>query len=125
MDTVIPLRTDKQAQRAAESISRALGEEGLHECVIRPVKKHRTSDQNSMYHALVNQVSDQTGHSHTAMHEYFKSEFLGYQNFEVNGRILSRPRSTTGLTTKEFSDYVEQVMAWCAEQFSITLNGES
>jgi len=112
----IPLRDNRYAQRAAKEIDRALGEEVLHEVLIRPFRKNRTIEQNALYHSILKDIAEQTGNTHGALHEFFKMEFLGIQTFTVNDKIMSRPRSTTGLTTKEFGSYIEQLHAWCADQ---------
>ena len=82
--------------------------------VFTPPRNARSLDQNALYHAICSEVSSTTGYNNRAVHEFFKAEFLGIETFTVKDTIISRPRSTTGLTVGAFNEYLEQVKEWCA-----------
>jgi hypothetical protein len=51
-------------------------------------------------------------HSAETFHIYYKSRFLGCDDFSLpNGKTLSIPRSTANLDVAEFSAYMDQVEA--------------
>jgi hypothetical protein len=44
-----------------------------------------------------------------------KRHFLKSEAVEIAGEVIFLPPSTKKLTKSEFSDYIEQVFAWVAE----------
>ncbi len=45
--------------------------------------------------------------------DYFKTRYLPGRMLELpNGQVMEAEPTTTGLTKAQFSDYVEQVLAW-------------
>lgn len=86
-------------------------------------KRLRSNQQNAMYWAyVIPAISSETGHTHEELHFFFKRKFLPKQYIKIgNTRILAEP-STTKLTTKEFMDYVEQIMVWSAQELGMEWN---
>ena len=81
-------------------------------------RKHRTNEQNAYYHGVVlKMIADECGYRGEAelegLHEELKRMFL-----PKNGR-LNIVKSTASLSTVEFSDYIEKVRAWAAEELSL------
>jgi hypothetical protein len=70
----------------------------------------RSLDQNALYWKLVTELGEHIGYSHDEMHQLMGYKFLRY---EKNGQEFIK--STTKLTTKEFSEYFEKCQAWAAE----------
>lgn len=62
-----------------------------------------------------------------AWHELFKRQFLGFEVIKapVAGRkrttVYRRLRSTTGLTVKQMSEYLDQVIAFASTDLGLTL----
>jgi hypothetical protein len=60
-----------------------------------------------------------------AWHELFKRQFLGYEikKVKVAGRrkatIIRRLRSTTGLSVRKFSDYLDKIQAFAATDLGV------
>ena len=78
-------------------------------------KKVRSLDQNAYYWGVVIELmSDETGFTTEEMHEALKQKFL---MIEKNG--MKFPRSTSSLTTGEFSEYVEKCKMFAAEWLGI------
>ena len=81
--------------------------------VIRRHRKERSHRQNRYYWvAVVGIPAQHFGYLPEEMHDAFKMLFL---RWEWEGK-RSKVRSTTQLTTVEFSEYVEKCRQWCAEQ---------
>jgi hypothetical protein len=86
----------------------------------RPPK--RNNEQNRLYWALLGELSEKVKpqgqqYSPESWHLYFKTTYLGCDDWIMpNGKIVSQPRSTADLDKDEFSEYLEQVIAWAAER---------
>lgn len=91
----------------------------------------RSLRQNRFYwSAVLPQISDQAPGRWTvdAWHELFKRQILGYEviRAQVAGRkrptIYRRLRSTTALTVKQMSDYLDKVMAMAANDLGVVFD---
>ena len=81
--------------------------------IIRPHRKDRTIRQNNYYFvAVVGIPAQHFGYTTGEMHDALKLMFLP-KNEEGKPRTI---RSTTTLSTVEFSEYVERCRQWAAEQ---------
>lgn len=78
-------------------------------------KPTRTGEQNRLYWAELQTLSDKCGHTPELWHEFFKRHFLKSEAVEMAGEVVIMSPSTTKLSKQEFSDYIEQVFAWLAE----------
>ncbi len=84
----------------------------------RPI---RSLSANKYYHAILNIIGIETGHTHEELHEALKQKF--------NAKILYFPKggsqiiggSTSNLDTKEFAAYVNQVKNWALNEFGIVI----
>ncbi|MGZ5650702.1 MAG: recombination protein NinB [Usitatibacter sp.] len=83
---------------------------------VGPESKLRTRAQNDLLWAIYTEIADATGFSKDDLHEYFKRRFLGVEVKDIWGTKLETVRSTTQLSTIDFSDFVECVIACAAEQ---------
>lgn len=110
---IFTLAHDTARQRAIEAVRNA--RQGW---VVRIEPPNRTSAQNSFYWATLHAISEQIrpqGQTHDpdVWHHYFKARFLPGRMIELpNGQVMESEPTTTGLTKAQFSDYVEQVLAW-------------
>lgn len=84
-----------------------------HSIEIKP--PNRTADQNALYWAELGSLADKAGQTASLWHEYFKRLYLKPEVFEIGGEVIMVWPSTTKLSRQEFSDYLEQVFAWVAE----------
>jgi hypothetical protein len=75
----------------------------------------RTSEQNRLYWAELQTLSEKCGHTPELWHCFMKRHFLKSEAVEIAGEVIFLPPSTKKLTKSEFSDYIEQVFAWVAE----------
>lgn len=96
----------------------------------------RSLQQNRLYWGVIlRQISERAliaGQRYTAdaWHELFKRQFLGYEVIKapVAGRkrptIYRRLRSTTKLTVRQMSEYLERVIAFAATDLGVTIDLE-
>ena len=85
---------------------------------VRPAK--RSLDSNRYYWAVLGDISEQmvVGKSYepSIWHVYFKQLFLPDLIQELpDGSLSIVPPSSTKLTQKEFSEYLEKVVKWALE----------
>ncbi len=110
---IFTLAHDTARQRAIEAVRNA-----RHGWVVRIEPPNRTSAQNSFYWATIHAISEQirpqgNQHDPDVWHAYFKTKLLPGRMIELpNGQVVEQEPTTTGLTKAQFSDYVEQVLAW-------------
>lgn len=78
---------------------------------IEPVSEKRTIKQNSYYWGVyLPLISDQTGDDIHSLHEHFKNMFLKRdQEGTALGEKIELYKSTTELTTKEFTEFINQI----------------
>lgn len=81
-------------------------------------RKNRSGEQNAYYWAVVvKMIAEHCGYRTPeevqGVHEELRRKFL-----PGTGPMQVRP-STAALSTEEFSDYIEQVRQWAAEELSI------
>lgn len=98
---------------------------------VQPLEEARTLRQNKFYWAAVLRlISEQAqidgiGATPDGWHVFYKKELLGYHFVKVKepGRkrktVRRELRSTTGLSVKQFADYIDQVQAHAATTFGV------
>lgn len=83
------------------------------EVIVRRRKKGRTNPQNAWYWScVVGLAAEHFGYTPDEMHEAYKFMFL--QRKEQDKPITVK--STTSLSTVEFTEYVEKCRQFCAEE---------
>jgi len=83
------------------------------EVVVSKIKKDRTKRQNRWYWVcVVGIAAEYFGYLPEEMHDAYKMIFLRCHDEGKPETI----RSTTTLTTAEFTDYIEKCRQWAAEQ---------
>lgn len=86
--------------------------------VVEVREPSRTKDQNALYWATLHDLSenvkiDGKQYLATVWHKYFKERFLPGRIIELPyGHIVEAEPSTADLTKEQFSEFIEQVMAF-------------
>lgn len=81
-----------------------------YEVVIRKKDKKRTNQQNRLlWGPWYETLSDFTGSTKDELHDIFKVRILGVTKRVVEGVELTEPKSTTDLTTEEFTEFMDRV----------------
>lgn len=79
-----------------------------HVCEIKPYKSKRSIEQNARYWALITGLGKHIGYTPDETHDILRFKFLR-NAIEVNGERLPLLRTTTKLSTAEFTDYMDAV----------------
>ena len=92
--------------------------EGLEvEVTLRKIRTQRSLKQNRAYFGLiVSAIADHCGYTKDEAHEALAFKFLRLGEPDA---LLPTRRSTADLTTKEFTDYQEQVKRFAAEELGL------
>lgn len=70
----------------------------------------RTEQQNKYYWGVyLPMISQETGNDIDDLHTLFKGKFLSKEVVQVLGEKIRRTKSTTGLSTGQFSDYIRRI----------------
>lgn len=88
---------------------------GLTEAVIREHKSKRSLQQNALYWKWLSIIGNHIGSDKDEMHRTFAIRFLGPELFVVDGKQYVGAKSTTKLSTKEFSEYMDMIHATAME----------
>jgi len=85
-------------------------------------KRDRTLRQNSyLWGVVYTIIAAETGHTTEEIHEWCKWHFLPRRYVTVGSKTCEAAKSTTTLSTDEFSKYVEQVRAFAGAELSISI----
>lgn len=85
-------------------------------------RNRRSSQANALYWVLLHAAAeklrpDKQTYSAEQYHYYFRSKFIGCNDFNLpGGKTLTIPKSTADLDVAEFSDYYGKVEADLAER---------
>ena len=89
---------------------------------VQRARSTRSIQQNRLWWVYMTILADHTGHTKDEMHEICKFKFLKRELVsEKTGEVFEYLSSTSTLSKSEFSDLVEQVIAWAAQSFGVTL----
>jgi len=97
---------DDVKQRAIEHIQSL---EGVWDIEITKHKKSRSVSQNRLMWMWLNIISNDTGNDPDDLHELLKMKFLGTEKKVFMGSEIERPKSTTKLSTLEFTNYLDKI----------------
>jgi hypothetical protein len=110
----------EQLQRAADVV-RALPPDTAWRIAITEHRSRRTADQNKLLWAIYTEMSDGTGYTPSELHEAMKRKFLAPKVVKVGKQEIEVPGSSRELDTKDFSQYVERVAQFAAEELGIVV----
>ena len=98
------------------------------ELVVKRRSKTRSGYQNAYYWGVVINIVTEAlvdlgnNVTHEDAHEFLKANF-NYSEIlnERTGEVMRVPRSTTELSTIEFSEYIEKIAQWASEWLKINI----
>ena len=76
---------------------------------IKKYRKKRTLPMNSLYWVWLNGLADHIGTTADVLHELYKKKYLQDRSVVICGHEYKVAGSTTGLDTKEMSEYMNKV----------------
>ncbi len=94
---------------------------GTYICEIKRNRPIRSLSSNKYYHAILNIIAIDTGHTHSELHEAMKLKFNCSVIFFPKGGSQVVGNSTGNLDTKEFAGYVNRVKQWALDEFNIVI----
>ena len=78
---------------------------------IKPYKKNRSTAQNRLYWKWLEIISAETGYTRDELHELFKRVYLGSEDKIILGKQINIAKSTTGLSTTDFTNFLISIEA--------------
>lgn len=81
----------------------------------------RTSNQNRLYWMWLGIIEQDTGNSTKALHEFFKELLIPPVLEEVFGETQKIYKSTTDMSCKEFTTYLNYIQSFCSSEMGLTL----
>ena len=100
---------DKQRADNCKAYIDSLTYDGKTEVTIKPYKKNRSTSQNRLMWQYYNLLEKETGQPAEDIHEQMKVAVLGVDRRMVKGQLLVMPKSTTKLTTKEMTEFLQAI----------------
>lgn len=89
---------------------------------IYPYHRDRSKDQNSAYwRVLLRTLEDNSPFTANVWHEFFKKMFVPSEMVTVHGMVIEMHQTTTKMTVAEFTEYMEKIRKWVAENRDIVL----
>ncbi len=116
----IKLDSRDAADRAIKRISSINLDGGL-EMVIQKHRPDRSLAQNRLYWKWISVIANETGNDPDALHDHFRSKFLGARLVDVLGQRRAVLPTTTKLSVKDFTMYLERIESFASTEIGITL----
>ena len=88
---------------------------------IRERSSNRSREQNSLYWKWVDIMAKEIGYTKEEMHTLIKYKFLKRNVVDDDGVEQEIIKSTTTLTSKEFSLFMNELLYWSNSTFNINL----
>lgn len=112
---------DNKSREAILTYIQKLNEKKRYEVLISLKKEKRTIPQNRLYWLYLSCISDETGMDKDDLHVHFKRKFLQKEEIVIGNEVVMSTYSTTELTTKQFTDYINQIVAFASSELGIVL----
>lgn len=82
-------------------------------------KVERSLAQNAYYFSVVVPIlAGHCGYSKDEMHEVLKYKFIPQMIF-IDNEPIKVPKSTTSLSTKEFTEFLEEIKQWASQEMGV------
>jgi hypothetical protein len=97
-----------------------------YEIKVSKIENKRSLDQNRLYFLYLGCIGQETGNDKDQLHEFFKAKYLGIETIELKfsksqDYYINICKSTTKLTTKRFTEYLEKIVIFASTELRITL----
>jgi hypothetical protein len=92
-----------------------------YEIKVSKIEKKRSLDQNRLYWLYLTCISQETGNDKNDLHEFFKRKYCFWNEINMFNESLITIKSTTTLTTKQFTEYLEKIVIFASQELGITL----
>ena len=90
---------------------------------ITKFKKRRSLEQNAYIHAVPFKIiADNTGNSIEDIKEFLCGEYMGWIEYEVMGKMKSRPTKTTSqMTSTEMTGFIDWLQWWASSNLNLII----
>ena len=116
---------DERGRQRAMDVLSTLSLDKPWSVVIEPYRKKRTTSQNALMWAWLDQVAqlvhDDTGTDKDDVHEFFKLKFLPVKTIVISGETKHIPGSTKELSAADMAAYMDKVYAWVTSNLGLIL----
>jgi hypothetical protein len=118
---------NEQVRRRALDILATLPLEPRQEIIIRPAKSKRSLNQNSTYWGWIDairlHIMDSTGQAYSKdeVHDFLRAKFLPTRVVEIGGETKASVESTTKLSVKDMSEYMDKIDHYCVQSLGLYL----
>ena len=89
---------------------------------VKEFRSQRTISQNRLYWAILRQIADETWNDINAIHDFCRGEFLPPSILILGDREVRTLGHTPDQNTKEFTIYVDKIIAYFAMNYGIVIN---
>lgn len=94
---------------------------------IKRFRSQRSTSQNKLYWALLRQIASETAGDTSKnylniLHDFFRGQFLPPYFIVLNGKTIETLGHTPDCNTKEFTEYLEKIIAYCAMELNLVIN---
>jgi len=117
-------KTDRKLEYNADKIVEHLKSYKQDDILIIDIKKQsksRTVQQNRWYWACIKIIADDLGYEEDEAHYYFRQMFLsGFRYNKLSKKEEPFIGSTTKLSTKQFTVYIEKVRRFAIQRLNIS-----
>jgi len=99
----------------------------IYKVTIEPYKAKRSVSQNRLLWLWMNEISNKYYETRGKLYspdmwaEYFKQNFIESAITEIRGEAIKMAKTTTQMTTKEFTDYLEKIDIYVVSELDIIL----
>ena len=81
----------------------------------------RTVPQNRLYWLYLTCIEQETGMDKEDLHIFFKQKYLRKEDLTIGSETIPQTISTTKLTTAQFVDYTNKIVAFASAELGIVL----
>lgn len=103
-------------RRCANDIMRLTGKGPVMSVEVKKYVKNRSTAQNRLYWKWITIIGDHLGMEKEEMHDTFRLHFLGVIDREFEKIKLRELKTTTTLTTDEFTKYLEKILRYAGQE---------
>ena len=99
----------------------------IYKVTIEPYKAKRSLSQNKLYWLYMSEISNKYYETRGKLYspdmwaEYFKQNFIESTISEIRGEAVKLSKTTTQMTTKEFTEYLEKIDIYAGSELGIIL----
>lgn len=92
-----------------------LPDDGSYKVEVKKVTSKRSLAQNALYWEWMTIIGDSTGYRKDEIHDLMRYAHLEPITKEVMGQVITELPSTTKLSTKDFTEYLNLIENWASD----------